>query len=251
MTTEFNTTEDINSKYNFYYNPRELTPLEKTIINSNNINLNSYNLNDLDTVKALSIYYDIQVAKEPCFENESLLVAMLLKIVKLGDSDVGHLRLGLYYYHKNNKEKAEEHYLLCNLPEAKCNLYLLYQDRVQLLEDAFNSGYTNCAFMIGSHYFLNDNLNESIKYFEYGLYKKCRKSLESLQVIFDDQSVLYVYLNNLSFNNELIEMKIRELSPKIDQKVIDICRGKNMVYMNDDNNFGISGYSRELIEKFP
>ena len=191
-------------------------------------------------------------------ENEHLYLMMLLKLNNLGDPR-GYLRLSTYYYDRENYTKALEFAKIGsdnNHGLSKINLYAIqkkinpkHRDLSLLISALEMKEYQAINNII--LYYMEENLTiETFAYIEYGIYKEFKSSLKILEAMFTNPTDLYLYLIKLPFNNKLIGDKVKELTPLLDQTIIDQRRGSVGLMITEKNEILIGGISRELIEKY-
>lgn len=111
------TTGDLNRMYGFNYDERDLTELEFNILNSldePNVDIDSA---DVETLAALSIYYNLKIRPE---KNEKL-VRVLNKLIEHRD-DRGYVGLGVYLISKGNYELGVKQIEKSTHPETKNKL---------------------------------------------------------------------------------------------------------------------------------
>lgn len=255
----FETTDDINTKYNCNYNSRPLTSFEKNIINSaEKVNLKSFDLTNIEVLESLSLYYDIENIKNPSSENENLYLCMLLKLSKFG-SPKGALRLGIYYLKNKNYTKSLEYFQESadqGCPEAYLNLYILQkkinpdvEGDLNLLISSLKLGYIPSINCIVNHFIQNRNFIEALKYAEYGLYKELDLCMTVFVRIFNSTQ-LYEYFLKLSFTNSLIEKTKTKIYLSVSQDEIDSSRNMPLIIEIMEKWIFVPNSSKELIDLY-
>lgn len=250
----FETIQDLNKHYFLNYDNRNLTTFEKYIFNTKDIklNLHNYDLTKSDIVNTFALYYQIKMIENSNNQNfEQLYLAMLFKLCKLKD-DRGLVRLGRYYLLKNNFNKASFYFKQSNSSAAKFNLYFITKNVDYLINILKENKDYFVIYKIALHYFEINDKTTSFQYFEYGIYKGCKKSLYQLEFYFQNTQMLYIYLLKLPFTNSLIQNKIRELNPRIIECDINYLRDKKIIHVFDDSSkeYFIGGSSITLIDLY-
>ena len=262
---EFTNLEQINKKYCLFFSNRDLTSFEKEIINSPKpINIINYNLNNIDILNSLSIYYDIEINKpqsemKGTYENNiKYFMTINEKLSKLGSSK-GFLRIGAYFMGIDDIDKGIEYFIKAieindeDSKLAKHNLALCYErlgkfnDALELLFECLDKD--NISHIIIIYSDLN-NLEETVKWIEYGIYKQSKDCLDLLEELLKDSTMFYWILLSLPFTNDVIENKKRQILPRINNDIISSYRDNNPILLIGGITPYIPGCSKELIEKF-
>lgn len=110
-----------------------------------------------------------------------------------------------------------------------------------MLNEAIELNFIPAIFLIGKYYFCNGEYHNSIKYLELGISKECKKCLEIMPTLFGDTTTFYIYLMQLSFTNNMIQQKMRELNSRVDLQKINNSRGKKLLLLFSNGDVIESG----------
>lgn len=233
-----NSYDDINKMFGTSYRPKPFTSFEKTIFN-NKFKDEDFDLENVEIINSLANYYDIykKIVKH---------VLYAIKLIELDDAR-GHLKMGNYYLKKENFEMSILHFKLGSEMGnvlTMGNLGIIYSNpdkgnydfdlAKKYLDQAISCFFVPAIFQLARLYLMAGNNIEGQKCLFLGVKNGCKTCLDIVEDNFETKTELYSFLTSIKYSNNMIQKRIKEITPWINQNQVDSERGKKIFLKVDD-----------------